>query len=352
MSPIADKGEATRWLQRQTRKIDEHDALAVSEETASAVTVEAWLQRRGIKYAPAVEIPMSMIDEKRSRSNQARRDPLVTESVDRFANAYRAGRSFPPVVVHAPGGVNGSRLVIIDGNNRHEAAKRAHKETLFGIIIDAQTDSDMIHLLTVEANASHGVTPPLEWRTRQAFYLCSIGHSDETSAEAAGITLIQLRNARAAAEAEARAKILRIHGFEELPLTSKQYLNGVKLEAVFHAAASLSVRDNLTVEQIRDICRKLKASRSETEQLSILSEQSDLLTVENAAKKALGKRITSPKNALASGIGLLLKLDPKALISQIRTVHDRDIATARLAEVENKILEIQIAMEELKDMEE
>lgn len=349
MSPPApDRADATRWLQRQTKKIDERDTLAVEEDTANAVTVEAWLQRRGIKYAPACEIPMSMIDEKWSRANQARRDPLVQESVERFTTAMRADRKFPPIVVYP----KGNRLVIIDGNNRHEAAKRARKDSIFGIIIDAETtSSEMIMLLTVEANASHGVTPPLEWRVRQAFHLCSYGHSDEVAAEASGITLIQLRNARAAAEAEQRAKILRIHGFDELPLTAKQYMNGIKLEPVFHALAVLAVREKLTIEQIRDMCRKIKRGRSEAEQLSILSEQSELLSAEAAARKAQKGRLTSPKNNLAAGIGLLMKLDANALISNIRTTQDRDEAKKRVKEVEDKILEIQIALESLNNME-
>ena len=56
--------------------------------------------------------------------------------------------------------------------------------------------------------------------------------------------------------------------------------------------------------------------------------------------------------ALASGIGLLMKIDAPALISQIRTVHDRDVVLQRLQEVEDKILEIQVEVETLKNMEE
>lgn len=348
MSPTQDKGDATRWLRRQAEKIDEHNSLPVSEDVASATTVEAWLQRRDVKYAPPVMIPMSMIDEKLSRANQARRDPLVTESVERFSTSFRAGRSFPPIVVYP----RGSRLVIIDGNNRHEAAKRAKRDEIFGIIIDATTDGEVIQLLTVEANNSHGVTPPLEWRVQQAFHLCEHGHPDDVAAEASGITLVQLKNARSAREADQRARTLRIAGFADLPLTAKQYLNGLKLEPVFHQAAVLAARDRLTIEKIAEICRMVKKGRSESEQLAILAEQAELMTAESAAKKALSRRLSSPKMALASGIGLIAKCDPEALVGQIRTVHDRDVVMQRLREAENKILEIQIAMEQLKDMEE
>lgn len=349
MSPGQEYTRGSDWLRRQTKRIDEQSSLPVSEETGTAVAVEAWLQRRGISYAPPTGVPMSVIDEKRSRMNQARRDPLVAESVERFAASFRAGRPFPPIVVYPLG----NKLVIIDGNNRHEAAKRAKLDFIQGVIISPDTSSEMIQLLTVEANASHGVTPPLEWRIKQAFHLVELGHGDESSAEAAGITLAQLRSAKAAKEAEQRAKILRIHGFVELNSTTKQLLNALKNEPVFHAAGVLTVGSKLTGEQVRDLVRKVKTGRSEGEQLSILAEAQQLLVVETAAQKLLStRRVSSPKTSLVTGIGLLNKIDPAALINQIRTTQDRDLVAQRLKEVEDKILELQVAMEDLKDMEE
>jgi hypothetical protein len=340
---------ATDWLRKQSRKVDAQDTLPVDEETASGTQIEAWLQRRGVRYAPPTGIPMEMIDTRRSRQNQARRDPIVTESVERFTAAFRAGRLFPPIVCYPLG----NKLVIIDGNNRHEAAHRAKREFIYGIVIDEKTDSDLIQLLTVEANAGHGVTPPVEWRLRQAFHLCTLGHSDEVASEAAGISLAQLRNARAASEAEARAKALRIHGFTDLPMTAKQYLNAVKLEPVFYAAGKLAAEARLNLEQIRDLCRAIKTGKTEADQLAVVAEQHRLLIAENAAKKAMTKRVNSPKNSLVAGIGLVINLNTQALVSNIRTAHDRDVIRGRLEDMVNKILEIQVEMEtQLKDMEE
>jgi hypothetical protein len=351
LSPRHEQLTAMDWLRRQAGKVDDQAGTEVSEDVGSAVAVEAWLQRRGVRYAPPTGIPMDLIDTRRSRGNQARKDPIVEDSVKRFTAALKQGRMFPPIVVYQ----FGNKLVIVDGNNRHEAALVAKREFIYGIVIDDQTDSNMINLLTVEANASHGVTPPLDWRIKQAFHLVANGHGDELSAEAAGVTVLQLRNARAAREAEQRAQVLRIHKFNELSMTSKQYLNGIKMEPVFYAAAKLAVESCLNIEQIRDMCRAVKTGRSEADQLSIVAEQQKLLVAENAAKKALSKRVNSPKNALVAGIGLVMNLDPKALVGQIRTAHDRDLIRQRLRDVEDKILAIQVEMEEsqdLKDMEE
>lgn len=348
--PSTEQSSAQDWLRRQSRAITAHDGLKVDESVAAATQVESWLQRRGVRYAPPTGIPMSMIDTRRSRANQARKDPIVEDSVKRFTAAMKEGRPFPPIVVH-PLGENSSKLVIVDGNNRHEAALQAKREFIYGIIISEKTDSDVITLLTVEANASHGVTPPLDWRLRQAFHLVQIGHRDELAAEAAGVTLAQLRNARAARQAEDRARVLKIHKFDELSSAAKQLLNGIKMEPVFYAAAKLTVEHQLTSEQVREMCRAIKSGGSEAVQLAIVAEQQNLLIAENAARKAIKKRVNSPKNALVAGIGLVLNLDPKALVSQIRTTHDRDVIRSRLGELENRILEIQVAMEELNDMD-
>lgn len=337
----------TEWLRKQTKKIDDQSELSVDVATAAATQIEAWLQRREIRYAPPVEIPMSLIDTKKSRANQARREPLVAESVDRFASAFRQGSVFPPIVVYQ----YGSKLVIIDGNNRHEAALRAKKDSISGIIIDEATDSDMITLLTVEANTSHGVTPATEWRIRQAFHLCTLGHTDEDAAQASGITVSQLRNARSAAEAEQRAKFLRIHGFSELPAIVKQQLNGIKMEAVFHGAAGLAAEHKMTGEQVRSLCRAIKTAKSESEQLAVVAEQRKLIVVENAASKALSKRVNSPKTSLIAGIGLVSAVNIEALISQIRTTTDRDIIKERVKKMEERVLALQIALESLDLMD-
>lgn len=343
MSP---RHEQSGWVTKQSQNVAERTELAVSEETASSVTVEAWLQRRGIKYAPATGIPISAIDTKRSRANQARKDPIVPESVERFATAMRNGTVFPPIVVHAVG----TRLVIIDGNNRHEAALKAKREYIHGIIIDEDTSSELIQLLTVEANNSHGVTPPTEWRLQQAFHLQALGYDDDTAAEASGVTAIQLRNARVAAEATRRARLAGVTGFENVSGTAKQYLNAIRLEKVFAAAAHLVARHNFTVEETRQLCQALRESKSEEQQLMIVKDQAELRSAERKLNSQSKKRVNSPKSVLAMGVGFLAKCDPSELVKNIKTVKDRDEVRQRLADMEEMVLRFQAEMESLDDM--
>lgn len=339
----------TEWLRAQTKKIDTQEGLAVAEDTAAAVEVEAWLQRRGVQYAPPSMIPMTLIDEKRSRMNQARKDPIVADSVERFAAAMRAGKPFPPIVAYAYNG----KLVIIDGNNRQASAKKAGLTEIYGIVISEQTSSEVIQYLTVEANASHGVTPDVQWRLRQAFHLVGLGFSDVQAAEAASVTLLQISNARKLQQADQRARALKIGSFTNLPATSRAALNVLKDEAVFYQAAQTAVTNSMTIEEVREMIRAVRECRSEAERIECIGGIAKERGIEEATRKAAGKvlRVSAPKQALVAGIGMIAKIDEAALVRQVVTTHDRDLINNRIKALVDKVLAIQVAMEAL-DLEE
>jgi ParB-like chromosome segregation protein Spo0J len=339
------KQSGTEWLRSQAKRVGDGEPLAVDTDIAAAVEVEAWLQARNVAYAPAAWIPMNLIDVKRSRANQARRDPIVTESVDRFAVAMRAGHHFPPIVVYPDGG----KLVIIDGNNRQAAASRAGLEQIWGIVVSEETPSELIQLLTVEANARHGVTPELAWRVQQAFSLVGMGWTDQDAADAAGLSVAQLRAARSVQEADYRARNLRITGFQQMPASSKQALGAVKDDAVFTQLSRIAIDSAMTTEEIREVTRALKNLNSEQARLEHLAAVRKERTAQRAVKRAPGKhsRLTSPRIALSAGIGKIIAIDATALAKQVVTGKDRDLLVARLSEAKKKIAMLEIAMNSL-----
>lgn len=340
---------AAEWLRRQSKKIEPHsDIDRKSQVEASSVQVEAWLQRNGVEYAPPTGIPMEMIDVRRSRQNQARRDPLVADSVDRYALAFKAGEPFPPIVLYQIG----SKLIIIDGNNRQAGAAKAGCQYIYGIIISDKTPSEVIQLLTVEANSTHGVTPPVEWRIKQALGLMQIGHSLERAAQASNVTAVQLKAARAAAEADGRARAAKIFGFADLPMTTKQFLNGLKDDPSFIAASILTVGKKLSISQVQQLVRDVKKGRSEAEKLQIIRDAGEDFDIDAQAKKVEKRGVSNPPQRILAGMGLVMKCDPAELVSCIRTTHDRDEINKRLDEAMNQIFKIQEAMEGLKNMEE
>lgn len=339
----------TDWLRRVAAKVTGGDTLPVTPAVAANVEVEAWLQRHGVQYAPAVEIPMHLIDEKRSRGNQARKDPIVAESVDRFAAAMRAGTAFPPIVCYPCGG----RVVIIDGNNRQAAARKAGRDTIVGFVVADDTPSELIQLLTVEANAHHGVTPELSWRVKQAVHLTSLEYSDQQAADAAGITIAQLRGARAVAAADERARALRVANFTEIPATARQVLGAIRDEPVFYQAAKTALETAMSTEEIRAFVRQVKALPSEGARIEFIGLVAKERGIERATRKAVTKtlgRVNSPKQSLVTGIGKVLAVDEAALVRQIVTSHDRDQINNRIKLLARKVAALQVAMATLADL--
>ncbi len=340
----------TDWLRARAKQTGDGGDLPVTNEVAVQVEVETWLQSRGVHYAPATDIPMGLIDEKRSRANQARRDPIVAESVDRFTTAMKTGAVFPPIVAYPDAG----RLVIIDGNNRQAARRRAGFDTIFGIVLAEDTPSELIHLLTVEANAHHGVTPELSWRVQQAFNLCSIGWPDTDAAEAAGLSVAQLRSARTVQEADQRARSLRLAGFADLPASSKGALAALKDDAVFFQLSKLVIQTGMTTEEIHEIKRVLRALTSETARIEHIAAVAQTRTTQRITRRAApGKhsRVHSPKTAIAAGIGKLLAVDPGALARQVVTVHDRDALLGRLDAAEKKLALLRATLATLSNLD-
>ncbi len=294
---------------------------------------------------------MALIDERRSRMNQARKDALVADSVDRFAAAMKAGAVFPPIVVYELSG----KLVIVDGNNRQAAARKAGLDTIVGIVIAADTPSEMIQVLTVSANTQHGVTPDLPWRIQQAFHLSSLGLSDASAAKEAGISVAQLQTARKVQEADQRAKALRINGFSELPNVTRQGLSVLKDDVVFYQLAKLAVATKMTNEEVRDAIRQIKLLRSERDRVDFIAALAEERTVEQATARAVGQarnRVNNPKHALVTSLGKLVNVDEAALVRQIVTSHDRDLVRKRVRDAQLKLEMVALALRQLDDLEE
>lgn len=343
----AEQKAAAAWLKKQTGKMTDAHELEVDEAIAVTVAVERWLQSHQVEYAPATDIPMSMIDVRKSRSNQARKDPIVPESVERFTLAMKAGAVFPPIVVYPYGG----KLVIIDGNNRHESALRAKLDTIRGIVIADTTPGELIQLLTVQANATHGVTPDLSWRLRQAFHLVSMGFTDQIAADVCSVTVNQIQHARRVQEADARALKLKIMGFGDLSATTRGNLGTLKDDAVFSRASLLAISSGMTIDEVRDMNRELKKYSSEKSRLDFIESLHADRGIASSQRKALGStarhapRQQSAKALLVSGSGMILRADEQTLVKSIVTKHDYDQVQARLKALEEKILAMYVALE-------
>lgn len=333
----------TGWLKGQTKKIGNGERPPVSLQDALAIRVESWLQQHEVQYAPPTMIPLDAIDRRRSQGNQARREPIVNDSVERFANSMRSGAPFPPIVCFPFSG----KLVVVDGNNRLAAASKLEMEAIFGIVISEHTPSEVISALTVEANAHHGVTPELSWRIEQAFHLISLGYSDVAAGEQSNVTPQQIQTTRRLREADDRARDMKIAGFEGLPTTIRGMVGALRDDPVFFAASRCAIRTEMKIEEVRDMLRMLKGYTSESAKIAAISDLQSEREQEVRRIKVLGRtggpnpRAISPRGQLASGIGMMMKVDLAGLRSSLLTEADQHAVAERLAEAKRHIEQMQ-----------
>lgn len=337
------------WLKQQ-RQQSSHSvpiAPACNAEDAVDSKVEQFLQKYGVRYAPKTSIPIDIIDEKSSLANQARDVPIVPESVDRFAVSLRNGEYLPPVIVFP----SGNRVTIVDGNNRYAAHKKVGARFAPGYVIDEATPSETIALLTVAANNDHGVTPDVRWRKRQAAHLVSVGHSAERACEAAGITVAALRDFQSLLRADARAKAMRIAtGWLDMPETTRVAIGKMPTEPVFLQAARCAIDTGLDSKGAQLLLKEVKDLPTESAQVSHIMDVTKQRELENRAKQATGatNRVSSPKQSLVTAVGKLTNIDAQALAQQVLTKMDRDLLQTRLVAAGEAIIELQIALGDLK----
>lgn len=335
----------TDWLRTQRARAAGAIPVAPACDTTEAIDsqVERFLQDHGVKYAPKTQIPIGAIDEKSSLSNQARDVPLVPESVDRFAQSIKKGEYLPPVIVFP----SGNKVTIVDGNNRYAGHKKAGSQFLPGYVIDENTPSATILLLTVAANNGHGVTPDLTWRVRQAAHLVGVGFTVEQAVLAAGVTKSQLGDYQATQRADARAKSLKIHGFGDLANASRAALGRLPGDPVFYQAARVAIDTGMTSEDVRHLYRDVRALPNEDAQIQHIAKVSAERKLEAQTKKATGGRgrLASPYQSLLSSLGKIQAVDSAAVARQVLTDIDRRELNRRLDQAGEKLIEIQIAIQ-------
>lgn len=323
--------------------------------------VRDWLMKRGVRFlAKVYEFPLELIDEKTSRSNQARPTALEPEAVERYTIARKEGKMFPPGVAYFPlGGTKDmgvlykekAKVVLIDGNNRQAAFKKAGDTTFPLLIVAADTPSELIQLLTVEANTSHGQSVSKEWRTRQAVHLKSIGFSPEEAASAAGVSVVTLRNKEAVVLSDVRARTLNIRKYSELPQVVKLELSKIRDDEPFAALARIVISTDMSTDEVKKSSKEIRGLTSEGLRFQFLRHLQESRRLEAQQKAALGKKarkVMSPKTNLITALGKLNAVDPPTIAKGVIQKIERDELLKRLEAAAEKVLELQVELEALQ----
>jgi hypothetical protein len=323
-------------------------AIAQPPVWPGCAEIEAWLTSRGARYLRVIEIPVANFDERESRHNQARPTPLVPEAVDRYFQSYKDGVLLPPVVAWRKS-ERSTTFILIDGNNRQAAAKRAGVEKIPTYILAADTPSELIYLLTVEANARHGQPVPTEWRVKQALHLVEIGWETDIARRAAQVNEKTLRTYKSASAADARARALKISNWGGLGVNNRSTLGQLKSDPVLFHAARTAIDTNMNVEETKGLVRDVKACSSEAEQIQLIGRISASRKAEAVAakeQKRKGQTVSNVKQSLVTAIGKILAVDSAALARLILTEIDQHAVKNRLESLADKVIELQIAVEQ------
>lgn len=317
---------------------------AVEARTAVNSQVEEWIRKFNVSYSRLLDLPLSQVDVRSSRSNQARPAPVVAESVDRFVLALKAGDDLPPIVCYS----NGGKVVIIDGNNRDESYRKAGRATIPAFVVAPDTPSEIILLMTVDANSHHGVTPPLAWRLVQADHLVELGLTNEAAAAAAAVTARQVMDHRRVIGAEARAKALKLSGFPDLPVNVKLRLAALKADPVFLSASRVVVETGMTYRDATDFTRQIQAhAGGEQNQMKFILEVAEDRKMEARRLAALGKvPMRNPRQGLITGLGKVQHADINAVVKSTTTNVERSELSNRCLKMAERLMEIAEALDQ------
>lgn len=275
--------------------------------------IEDWLTARGVKFAACKSVPIDQIDEERSRGNQARAEAILSETVDRYAQAMRNGDQFPPLVVYR----YGKRLTIVDGNHRQAAARRAGQKHVSVYEIDKSTPVEMIELLTAEANTKHGEPTSKEWRMRQAVYLLSLGNPEDLVAHALGLSASAVKESIRLARFEDRAHRLGVKGWDDLSITAQLRLGSLPNDVVLQQAVLLVQEGLVTTADLNVLMRDLRGTGTEKEALEYLGslrEEREFERQQRAHAKEARRSIANPKMQVLSALGAVKKIDPQSVL--------------------------------------
>lgn len=309
----------------------------------NAVSTEKWIQKYGIPYTVLLKIPLSKINWRESRNNQARPKAVVPENVARYEQAMKEGDVFPPVVGH----LEGDKVVLIDGNNRDAAARNVQGASgfLYGFLVVA--NSATIYTMMVDANAHHGETPSEEWRLEQAIHLQDFGLTAEQAARAAKVKPGVFSRYKRELAAYARAEANRVKGFENIQSgNGRVQLATIKLETVFGQASQVAVDTDMSLSEIKAFTDAIKQCPSESMMLELVSETRKARELEARRVKAGGAR-TATNNKLLSlttGIGKIMHADVSKIAAMAETDEDIDLISSKCEEAATKLLDIMDAL--------
>lgn len=237
---------------------------------------ETWLDTLNLDWTYEPDLDLTRVDEKASRSNQARLEALNEDVVDRYTADYERGDPFPPLLAFRR--ARSPKVVLIGGNHRHAAATAAGHTTHPAYLIAPGLDDHTLIRLAYEDNRRHGHAPSNDERVAQALHLIDSGLAQTEAGALVGLSRSRLQWAINAIEADRRARRLDVPPtFELLPKSTRSRLSALRSDPVFAQAATLAADAKLTTTEVFELVSELNATTSDAAALTALAAHQEQL---------------------------------------------------------------------------
>lgn len=299
----------------------------------------AWLDSHGVTYRGPVRIPLDRINKRESRNNQARREAIDPETVERYAMARRRGEVLPPIVVRVAGG---GKVTIVSGNHREAGEAKAGGTEIMAYVLAGDTPTEMIALLTVEANARHGKAVDASWRHEEVSMLSGLGFSQEQIAAATASTEAWVQDSLRLRRTDNRALDLKVRGWMELTPTARRELSKLHSDPVFVEASRLVVDTEMgSGAPLRELIAQLRALRSDQEQLDLVHRVYQARVAERKLKADTGRsRLPSYRTSVGTAIGKVLAIDPGRIPGHYTTPTEMAELRRRCEDAASRLFEV------------
>lgn len=271
--------------------------------------IEAWLDVHGVAWEFDPVMPVESIDFDASLANQARLEALDEEAVERYSADMERGDVFPAVIIRRVGkaGARTEKRILVGGNHRTAAARRAKRETLPAYIVKGDTAA--IVRLMYEDNRRHGLPLGEEERVLAALHLIEMGDAPSEAARTLGLTHTKVAQAHGAREADRRAAQLGVDRFDKIPRSLKWRLQAIPHDRVFAYASTLTLDLGLSQKECYDLVTAVNTGADEQAAFEVLASQEQALEANARARVGTTTRHTA-KGRLISSLGIIKAISP------------------------------------------
>jgi ParB-like chromosome segregation protein Spo0J len=264
------------------------------EHFAPDFRVENWLKALGVAFR-LVPVALEDIDEKASLRNQARKEPINLANKDSCVSALRNGDRLPALVL-AKGA---AEYVILGGNHRFAASKELGYDCVLAYVVDVNDDT-VQRRIAKKLNVGEGMQLDSDERLQDALQdIRDEGITREEAAKRYQIGVGRIERAQRADEVKRRLAERHVRVPVGVPDSTLDYLAGVTNDNVLPEAVAVVRNSGLPAEEARQFVKRIKAKRTEGEQLAVVRQEAEklgVLPVMNGVAEAEPRR---PRNLKA-----------------------------------------------------